>query len=184
MLGKGRVDAEVLAIRSYAAPTGIGLTLALAVIDRQAMDWAVQKAVEVGVRQLIPVISERTQVGTRDHSKRVDHWRRIAMQALKQCRRPWAMALEEPTPLQIFVERESGNGGVVVADRNGSTAEDLPEEAARVLIVGPEGGFSAAERELFDHCGWPGLRLGEHILRAETAAIVGSAMLVAKAENR
>ena len=178
--GKGRVDAEVLAVRSYPAPKGSGVTLALAVIDRQAMDWAVQKAVEVGIRRLIPVISERTQVGARHHSKRVDHWRRIAMQALKQCRRPWAMAVEEAVPLQTLVERESDRRGIVVADRNGSTAEDLPDEAGRVLVVGPEGGFTAAERELFDHFGWPGLRLGEHVLRAETAAIVGSAMLVAR----
>jgi 16S rRNA (uracil1498-N3)-methyltransferase len=184
ILGKGRVDAEVLAVRSHAAPEGSGITLALAVIDRQAMDWAVQKAVEVGVRRLVPVISERTQIGIRDHSKRVDHLRRIAMQALKQCRRPWAMAVEDAVPLQTLVERESDSGGVVVADRNGSTAEDLPGRAGRVLVVGPEGGFTAAERELFEQLGWAKLRLGEHVLRAETAAIVGSAMLVARLEGR
>lgn len=184
MLGKGRVDAEVLAVRSYAAPIGSGVTLALAVIDRQAMDWAVQKAVELGVHRFCPVVSDRTQIKKRECSSRVEHWERIALQALKQCRRPWAMAVQDVVPLQTFVERESASGRGVVADREGLAPEDLPDEAGGVLIVGPEGGFTAAERDLFEHYGWPGLRLGEHVLRAETAAIVGSAMLVAKSKSR
>ena len=184
ILGKGKVEAEVLAIRSYEAPTGGGVTLALAVIDRQAMDWAVQKAVELGVRRFCPVLADRTQSRNRSSLIRAKHWRRIAFQALKQCRRPWAMTVEDAVPLNKFVERESEIGGGVVADRDGSAIDRLPDAAARVLAVGPEGGFTAAERELFDQHGWPRLKLGSHVLRAETAAIVGSAMLVMKAGGK
>ena len=104
------------------------------------------------------------------------------MQALKQCRRPWAMEIADVLPLQAFVEYCSTSGAV--ADRDGCAIDELPRETGGVLVVGPEGGFTAEENELFERHGWPGLRLGPHVLRAETAAIVGAAMMTAREENR
>jgi len=86
--------------------------------------------------------------------------------------------------LTALVEGDSEQVGGVVADVEGSAIGDLPETAGNLLVVGPEGGFTAAENQLFDRCGWPRLRLGPHILRAETAAVVGGAMMVARAEGR
>jgi 16S rRNA (uracil1498-N3)-methyltransferase len=177
---KGRVEAEILSVRNEPEPKSEGVTLALAMIDNRAMDWAVQKAVEVGIGRFVPIETERAQVRGRDLGGRVEHWRRIAMQALKQCRRPWAMVVTEVVPLATLVDGGSEQAGGVVADSEGSSLGELPKTAENLLVVGPEGGFTAAEKQLFDRRGWPRLRLGPHILRSETAAVVGAAMMVGR----
>lgn len=182
-IGRGRVEAVILSVRHEPEPESEGVTLALAMTDNRAMDWAVQKAVEVGIGRFLPIEAERAQVRGRDLGGRVEHWRRIAMQALKQCRRPWAMAVTEVVPLTALVEGDSEQAGGVVADVEGSALSELPKTAGNMLVVGPEGGFTAAEKQLFDRRGWPRLRLGPHILRAETAAVVGGAMMVARCEQ-
>lgn len=182
-IGKGRVEAEILSVRHEPEPKSVGVTLALAMIDNRAMDWAVQKAVEVGVGRFVPMAMERAQVRGRDLGVRLEHWRRIAMQALKQCRRPWAMAVTEVVTLTALVEDDSEQACGVVADAEGSALGELPKTAGNLLLVGPEGGFTAAEIQLLDSRGWPRLRLGPHILRAETAAVVGGAMMVARNEQ-
>lgn len=182
-VGKGKVEAEITSMRHEPEPDSVGVTLALALIENRAMDWAVQKAVEVGVGRFVPIETERAQARGRDLGRRVEHWRRIAMQALKQCRRPWAMPVAEVVSLSALVEGESGEVGGVVADVGGSALDGLPASAGNLLVVGPEGGFTAEENRRFDRCGWPRLRLGPHILRAETAAVVGGAMMVARSEQ-
>lgn len=179
-IGKKRVEAEIISVRREPGPQTVGVTVALAMIENRAMDWAVQKAVEVGVGRFIPMETERAQVRGRDLAGRVEHWRRIAMQALKQCRRPWAMAVGDVVPLAQLVERSEEGG--VAADREGCSIGDLPEGTGGLLVVGPEGGFTAGEGTLFDRHGWQRLRLGSYILRAETAAVVGGAMMVARSE--
>jgi 16S rRNA (uracil1498-N3)-methyltransferase len=181
-IGKGRVEAEILSVRHEPESKPEGVTLALAMIDNRAMDWAVQKAVEVGVGRFVPMETERAQVRGKDLGSRVEHWRRIAMQALKQCRRPWAMEVGDVVSLPELVEG-SGEGGVI-ADRGGCAIGELPDGVGSLLVVGPEGGFASEENDLFDRLGWPRLRLGPHILRAETAAVVGGAMMVARIQDR
>jgi 16S rRNA (uracil1498-N3)-methyltransferase len=94
------------------------------------------------------------------------------------------MAVTEVMPLAALVEGNSEQVGGVVADVEGSTVGELPKTAGNLLVVGPEGGFTAAEIQLFDRRGWPRLRLGPHILRAETAAVVGGAMMVLRSQDR
>jgi 16S rRNA (uracil1498-N3)-methyltransferase len=182
--GKGRVEAQVLRVHHEPEPDVRGVTVALALIDSRAMDWAVQKAVEVGVERFVPMETERAQMRGRDFGVRVEHWRRISIQALKQCRRPWAMTVTEVMPLAALVGSEYEREGGVVADLEGSALGELPRAAGNLLVVGPEGGFADAEGELFDRHGWPRLRLGPHILRAETAAVVGGAMMVLRSQQR
>ncbi|HSO22606.1 MAG TPA: RsmE family RNA methyltransferase [Chondromyces sp.] len=178
---KVRVEAEVTSLDLAPQPEGPGVTLAVSVVENRAMDWVVQKSVEVGLRTLIPMVSERTQAGPRDAERRLDHWRRIAMQALKQCRRPWAMAISGPLTTACIVEQTPPGCGVV-ADHGGEDATSLPA-SAWVLAVGPEGGFSPSEDRLFLDRGWHRLCLGPHVLRAETAAIVGGAFLVSRLQH-
>jgi 16S rRNA (uracil1498-N3)-methyltransferase len=181
-VGKGRVEAEITAVRCEPRPASGGVTVALAMIENRAMDWAVQKAVEVGVGRFGPMETGRAQVRGKDFAGRVEHWRRIALQALKQCRRPWAMDVGNVVRLAELVEGSEEAG--VVADCEGISIGELPEGAGALLVVGPEGGFTSEESELFDRRGWPRLRLGPHILRAETAAVVGGAMMVMRSQNR
>jgi 16S rRNA (uracil1498-N3)-methyltransferase len=180
--GRSAVRGEVISVDFAPPPAGDGITLALAIIDPRAMDWAVQKAVEIGVRRFRPIVTGHTQAGRRGASSRADHWRRIALQALKQCHRPWAMEVTEPQPLNdVIAECEASPG--VVADPGGVGIGSLPPSAGRVLAVGPEGGFSPAEDELLSVHGWARLKLGVNILRSETAAVVGAALMVARDEK-
>jgi 16S rRNA (uracil1498-N3)-methyltransferase len=179
--GRKRVSAEIISVQLAPPFRGDGVTLALAVIEPKAMDWAVQKAVEIGVRRLRPVVADRTQSSRRAISGRSDHWHRIALQALKQCHRPWAMDIDKLQSLCDFVADTEGGG--VVADRQGLAIGGLPRSCGRILVVGPEGGFSPAEDELLTSGGWVRLRLGSNILRSETAAVVGGAMMVARDEG-
>jgi 16S rRNA (uracil1498-N3)-methyltransferase len=174
-----RVVAEIRSARIEPSPRGEGLTLAVGVLHGSAMDWAVQKAAEVGVRVFVPLLAGRSQPPAAAVSKRLGHWRRLARQAIKQCRRPWEMVVEEPRSASELIASRGAELGVV-ADREGLGVAEIPAAASRLLAVGPEGGFSADERRVFEDAGWPKVCLGEFVLRAETAAIVGSALLVAR----
>jgi 16S rRNA (uracil1498-N3)-methyltransferase len=180
---KGRVEAEIVTLKIAPPPAGSGVTLAIGVIDNRAMDWVVQKSVEVGVRTLVPLFTERTQAGAREVDRRIDHWRRIALQALKQCRRPWGMEISGGLTLSEVLERTPPERGVV-ADPGGDSVTCLSEAAGWLLAVGPEGGFSPTEDRLFADHGWRRLYLGPHILRAETAAVVGPAFLMTRLKSR
>jgi 16S rRNA (uracil1498-N3)-methyltransferase len=172
-------EAEVIAVRRVPIPPENAIEVAVGVLHGRAMDWTVQKAVELGVGRLIPVCSDRSQLSLKAAAGRLEHWRRVALQALKQCHRPWAMEVGDPIAL-IELVRSRGSVGGRVADRNGFGIGELAADVEPMLLVGPEGGFSVAESELLDDAGWPRLRFGRNVLRAETAVAVGAALLAEK----
>ncbi len=152
-----------------------GPTVALGVLHGKGMDWAIQKAVEVGVETFVPLLCDRSQ-GSRERSaERVQHWRRISRQALKQCRRPWEMGVEDPLTMAEVVEGRLQPG--YVADQE-SDVDGLDVTPVRsTLLVGPEGGLTLEEQEALAGAGWSSLALGPFVLRSETAAVVGAALL-------
>ena len=182
-VGKRKVEAEILSVKASPKPRGEGVTLAVAVVGSKAFDWAVQKAVEVGVRAFVPVVTQRTQLAKTEVARRLDHWRRVALQSLKQCRRPWAMDVRDPSLMRDLVQDGAASAGGVVADPDGHRVGELPRNSGRLLLIGPEGGFSQEECELLQRMEWPRLRLSRNILRTETAAVVGGALLVQRDEE-
>jgi 16S rRNA (uracil1498-N3)-methyltransferase len=178
---RGRVEVRIESLRSELRPTGPGVILAMAALHGQAMDWAVQKAVEIGVLQLIPVLTGRSQPSLTVARRRMTHWHRVAQQAIKQCRRPWAMELGEVSSLDQLLQWREGCPGVV-ACIDGEPVERIKLEAESVLLIGPEGGLSSAEMKLLEERHWRKLRLGRYTLRAETAAVVGAALITAALE--
>ena len=108
----------------------------------------------------------------------MEHWIRVSRQALKQCRRAWAMELTPPIILADFVDHAEAQHGVV-AHPTGGRIEDLPPDRHGLLLIGPEGGFSPDEERALDTAGWPRVCLGRYVLRAETAAIAGAAIFSA-----
>jgi 16S rRNA (uracil1498-N3)-methyltransferase len=172
---RGRAEVEIEAVAQVARPPS-GLTLAMAVLAGSTMDLVIQKAVELGVERVIPVCCARSQHGLDRAAARADHWRRVGVQALKQCRRAWALDLAPPVQLRELVAGPGGSHGVV-ADPGGRSVRSIPVERRRCLLIGPEGGFDDGELEMLDRAGWPRIRLGCHVLRAETAAIAGVALL-------
>jgi len=173
--GRGAAEVRIDTVE-HVAPTEPGLTLAMALLAGSAMDLVIQKAVELGVERLIPVGCERSQIGCSRAVTRMGHWGRINRQALKQCRRAWAMELAAPCPLSELIRGdESGTG--VVAHPEGGRVDELPPGRGGLLLIGPEGGFSLDEERALDSAGWPKVSLGRFVLRAETAAIAGVALL-------
>jgi 16S rRNA (uracil1498-N3)-methyltransferase len=178
-----RCEVEVLSLAEPPGDRPPRVAVGLGVLHSQAMDWAVQKCVETGVAVLIPLLVERSQLGARAAEGRIEHWRRVALQALKQCHRPWQMEVAHPQGLERLLSDMSGAAGLVADPAGKPLAEHrglLPE----VLVVGPEGGLAPRERQLLNAAGWPGVRLGRWVLRAETAAAVGAAMLIAALEDQ
>jgi|YNPBryunderm2012_1023409.scaffolds.fasta_scaffold06614_3 16S rRNA (uracil1498-N3)-methyltransferase len=145
------------------------LVLALGVLDSEAFSWAVEKATELGVTAVQPVLCARVQ--RRDHRARGERWRRVAAAAVAQCGRTRPPQVLEPRPLAEVCATAVGVRWLAdVAPADGGT---VPEEAGvgATVLVGPEGGFTAEEVQLVRTAGFSGLWLGPRILRAETAAL-------------
>lgn len=147
------------------------LTLGLALIQPDRFELALQKATELGVTRIVPVISERVEVRLERVSKKSDRWERIIAEAVKQCGRASVPPLATPTPFEELIEGP-GPRFLLDADAPPLSHEGTIEELT--MLVGPEGGFSDREIELARAAGCRGLRLGPRRLRAETAAIAAT----------
>lgn len=162
----------------------LDVTLAQALPAGDKMDWIIQKAVELGVAQIIPLIAERSVVrlaGERA-DKRVAHLRRVARAACEQCGRNTVPAVEAIASLRDFLAAEVAPDKLrLVLSPDGTTKFATLTRPARgvVLLVGPEGGWSSQEMAAIRACGWTELTLGPRILRSETAGPAAIAALQA-----
>jgi 16S rRNA (uracil1498-N3)-methyltransferase len=159
------------------------LTLATAVPKGDRFDWLVDKATELGVERLIPIVTERSVV--QPGSGKLARLRRSIIEASKQCRRNRLMALDAPV-------RWSDLAGSCqdyrrfLADPSGLAAarvEAIPRGGIVILAVGPEGGLTAAERELAQQSQWLSINLSVNTLRIETAGLAGCIALFARVEE-
>lgn len=172
------------------ADPALPVTLVLSVYKFDAMEWAIEKATELGVAAIEPMIARRTEKHLAQAAhKRVERWRRIAHEASKQARRSDVPAIHDPVPLAERVRAASASAAnrIVLAEQERSTtlrslidaaAEAAGEEMpALEIAIGPEGGWAPDEEALFDANGWRAASLGPRILRAETAAIAALAVI-------
>ena len=165
-----------------AAPA-LPVTLLVSVFKFDHLEWGIEKATELGVQAIAPVIARRTEKHlAQAAAKRVERWRRIAHEAAKQSRRSDVPLIYEPEPIAHRVKAApDGATRIVLAEQErGLTLKTVIEEALRSsgnempkieLAFGPEGGWAPEEEALFDANGWRAASLGPRILRAETAAI-------------
>ncbi|HKN34980.1 MAG TPA: RsmE family RNA methyltransferase [Terriglobales bacterium] len=158
------------------------ITLALAIFKFDRMEWAIEKCTELGVARLVPLIAHRTDAHLAVASaKRVERWRRIARQASEQSRRISPPEIAEPLKLREAVGL-AGTTRIVLAESEEQLSlkqalQSYFSDAGVTLAVGPEGGWTLAELELFGQSGWISASLGDTILRAETAAIAAIAIV-------
>jgi 16S rRNA (uracil1498-N3)-methyltransferase len=179
-VGEGRVAFE-LGDEISSEPASVNLTLLLAVFKFDRMEWAIEKATELGAAQIVPVIARRTDAHLASAAlKRAERWRRVAVQAAEQSRRNAPPEIAEPVKLR---EAASLPGALRVVLSEAEQELSLQDVAAAnqgvhnvVLAVGPEGGWTEDELEFFRTEGWTSASLGPTILRAETAAIAGLAI--------
>ncbi|HEX8189735.1 MAG TPA: 16S rRNA (uracil(1498)-N(3))-methyltransferase [Pyrinomonadaceae bacterium] len=185
----GRRGPARLEVRGPAEPPGpespLELTLAVALLKGEKFDLVVQKATELGAARVVPVETKRADVRPRDErdaSKRVERWRRLALEAAKQCGRARVPPVEGPTAFNMFVETRAHEARVLFAEGGGASLESLATQtrgrpAAVTALVGPEGGWEDEEVAHARAQGWAVVTLGGRTLRAETAAITVCALL-------
>ncbi len=160
----------------------VHITLYLALLKGERMDWALQKGTEVGVSRFVPVLTERTVVRRREARAR---WARILQEAAEQCGRPRIPTLGEILPLARGLE-DVGQYDAALLAHNGPDVPPLREVVGQVggmparvaLFVGPEGGFTADEVASARARGVRVVHLGPRVLRAETAAVVFPALIL------
>jgi len=169
------------------------ITLLLSVFKFDRMEWAIEKATELGVNRIIPVIARRSEKHLAQAApKRTERWRTIAREAAKQSRRSDVPVIEDAILLKAAARREGEAVRLLLAEQErATTLRDALEEALKTvkdelpeirLATGPEGGWTAEEEALFDAEGWKSVSLGPRILRAETAAITAMAVAAAMLE--
>lgn len=175
-LSRDSADVNVIAEIDPASPESpLDFTLATALLKGEKFDLVVQKATELGVSSLVPVITSRADVRLKsddDAVRKVTRWRRIALEATKQCGRARVMNVEKPVNFAELI-KAPGDLHLMFAERGGdSLASALNPPAKRVIaLVGSEGGWDDDEIDKARSAGWKIVTLGGRTLRAETAAI-------------
>jgi 16S rRNA (uracil1498-N3)-methyltransferase len=169
------------------------ITLLLSVFKFDRMEWTIEKATELGVNRIIPIVARRSEKHLAQAAQnRTGRWRKIAREAAKQSRRSDIPVIEDLIPLKTAARREGEAVKMLLAEQErATTLRAALEEALNIagdefpeirLATGPEGGWVAEEEALFDAEGWKPVSLGPRILRAETAAITAIAVAAAMLE--
>jgi len=171
-------------IEKLATPApGVRLVLCSALIKFDHFEWMIEKATELGVSEIVPVETIRSERGLeRAAHKRIERWRRIALEASQQSRRAFLPEVSAPVSLDAVLCREATHR--FVFDENPSAqllnaalpAVRSPEDTV-VILIGPEGGWTGEERLQFSGASCTPVSLGPLVLRAETAALAALAIV-------
>lgn len=158
------------------------IRLLLGISKGERMDYALQKAVELGVEELLPLFTEHTVVKLDQPrmARRMEHWQKVVVGACEQSGRSRLPTLEPPRHLDWQLEHET-EGLRLVLDAEGSQrlVDCAPPGPRVTLLVGPEGGLDARELEKACAAGFASVRLGPRILRTETAPLAAIAAMQA-----
>jgi 16S rRNA (uracil1498-N3)-methyltransferase len=176
---KGSVLVRVEGLARQGAPPTVVLETWIATIRANRFELALEKCTEAGADVLRPVTCEFSQRGDEPSPAKVERWQRIVVEAAEQCGRLYLPVLQGAAKLDQALE--SFHGAIVFGDREGVALEEarrlLPASDHVAFVVGPEGGFSPAEVAALRRRGGLAVSFGPYVLRSETAAIAGTALL-------
>ena len=150
--------------------------LGLCIIKRDAMDTAIQKATELGVSEIHPLISDRVSVPQKQYQNRQQHWQNVAISACEQCGMNRTPKVHSPLTLETWSQLEANQKFCALP--GGKTLQIQDSDQSINLLVGPEGGLSPTEIDKVQTNGFTGIGLGERILRAETAVITLTSLVM------
>lgn len=145
----------------------------------ERMDYAIQKATELGVSEITPLSSERCELKLRGEEradKKLEHWRRIAISACEQCGRNRLPVINDPQPLDAWIAHTQSELKLVLAPAVAGALPTTPVGSV-ALLIGPEGGLSDSEIASAQACGFKAWQLGPRIFRTETAPVAALAVL-------
>jgi 16S rRNA (uracil1498-N3)-methyltransferase len=157
------------------------LTLAQGISRGERMDWVVQKATELGVARILPLFTERSVVhlDEKQASRKVQHWRSIAVAACEQSGRNRVPEIAAPAQLHDFLQAGKLAGtGLLLSPRAPLRIGDIPALAGgATVLIGPEGGLADFEQAAAISHGFTPVRMGPRVLRTETAAVCALTLL-------
>lgn len=188
---KREARGEILAREAATGELPVGVTLIQGLPKGEKFDWILQKATELGVARIVPVVTERSVVrlsGDRGQDK-VRRWQAIAKEAAEQCERARVPVVEAPVDLATWLAQPAADGILRLAclERHGGGSLIRELEGARPagyeLVVGPEGGFGPTEADRLIASGARNVTLGTRILRTETASLMALAVIASHLET-
>ncbi|HMK49974.1 MAG TPA: 16S rRNA (uracil(1498)-N(3))-methyltransferase [Thermodesulfovibrionales bacterium] len=186
---KKEVVAEVLEKFPFDLESPVNIVLVQSLLKGEKMDMVVQKATELGVKDIVPVITERSQLR---ETRKTGRWQKIAAEASRQSGRTLVPLVKEPAEFLSFIEtvgrpgpetpEQREPGGFIFYEEEGERLSQAvlttcSQSSSLLLVVGPEGGFTKPEVEAAREIGLRVVSLGKRILRAETAAIAAVALV-------
>ncbi len=179
---RGAVRVRVQASRSENRESPLQVTLVQAVSSGERMDYTVQKAVELGVAAVQPVLSERCVVRLSGERavKRVAHWQAVVAAACEQCGRNYLPPVLPLLPFAVWLEQSTATPGlrILLAPGGAARLQEVGRPPGQImLLAGPEGGLTAAEADDAGRAGFVSLQLGPRVLRTETAALAALAAM-------
>jgi 16S rRNA (uracil1498-N3)-methyltransferase len=181
-VAKHEVELNLLRRLDDLVESPLRLTLAQALIKGDRFDWVIQKATELGVTRIVPLLTDHADIKRAEEraGQRLQRWRRISLEALKQCGRRRLVEICEPAPFDDFCGSTTSGDRLIFSEHGG---ESLAEVSAKLrdvnqlnLCVASEGGWSEHELRKATSCGFTAVSLGKRTLRTETAAIVAVAL--------
>jgi 16S rRNA (uracil1498-N3)-methyltransferase len=158
------------------------VVLAQALSGSEKMDWIIQKSTELGVTEIQPLATERSvaKLSAERVQKRLEHWQQIAISACEQCGRNVLPVIHAPLDIMAWLQQTKSIPAAkyILLPGGAASLHDQAKPGGKaVLLTGAEGGFSQAESAAALHCGYIPIRLGARVMRTETAAIAGLAVL-------
>lgn len=182
--GKREARARVLAAQAVGNESPLRITLLQGIARGEKMDLILQKATELGVAAVLPVQSERSEVklDAERAGKRLEHWRNVVASACEQSGRATLPGISPPSSLASAARACEASLKLMLDPEGRHVPASLPPPvpATAVLAIGPEGGWSARDREILESAGFTGLKLGPRILRTETAGLAAISALQAR----
>ncbi len=186
-ISKERVLCEVLSAESSARESNIELVLFQGLPKSNKMDLIIQKAVEIGVRKIVPLITERTIVKINDkksENKKISRWQKIALEAAKQCKRGVIPEVTNVIDFNNLEDKIKSLDLMIIPYEleNNIGIKRILQPASNInrigIVIGPEGGFEEDEINKVLDWGAKSVSLGPRILRTETAGIVASSIVM------
>ncbi|HEX8409837.1 MAG TPA: RsmE family RNA methyltransferase [Thermoanaerobaculia bacterium] len=155
----------------------LAIHLAMAVIQLEKFELVLQKATELGVRTIIPLVTERVELRPERYSGKMERWQKIVFEAVKQCGRAIVPAIEAPATFDEILAR----GGTKILFEAGAGSAPIETLEEVTILIGPEGGWSDDELERARHASDLFIEhLGPRRLRAETAAIAAVSVIASR----
>jgi 16S rRNA (uracil1498-N3)-methyltransferase len=179
-LGRDRVTVKVRASRDIHAESPLEVTLLQGICRGQRMDTVIQKATELGVARIHPLLANRSVVRLDEDraDRKHEHWQRVAVAAAEQSGRSRIPAVAEPATFEAAIAAAADIPTRLMLDPSGAALRTIALATGPLgLLIGPEGGLTDEERRLAEHGGFRPVRLGPRILRTETAPLAALAVL-------